>query len=161
MKKRLYHGQHTADFLFILSLLGVFALSALLVMLFGAGIYEKLVQQSQSMYETGTALSYVREKIHSCDSGQGISIVSKDGTDVLVLTDQVNGRMLHTCIYFLDGALLELNEPAGESLPLTAGQEILTLTDFSMQQLSDTLFHFTAVGSDRQSDEIYVTLHRS
>lgn len=159
MRKPFSAVRHTVDFLFVLSLLGFFALSALLVMLFGANTYENLVAQSEGLYETGTSLSYIREKIHANGSAQDISIAQREGTDVLVLSDSVGERRVHTWIYFLDGTLYELYQPADDQLPLSSGQEILQLEDFTMEQLSDTLFYFTAVGSNHKGSSLYVTVN--
>ncbi len=156
---RLNGKRHTVDFLFSLSLLGVLAVTALLATLFGADIYENIIKHSESSYETGTSLAYVREKIRQNDTCEGITVTRREGQDVLAINSCVEGHSFLTCIYFQDGSLKELYQLAGESLPLSSGQTILSVSDFKMEQLSDTLFHFTAVDKGGESSELYVTVN--
>lgn len=151
--------QHTVDFLFTLSLLGVFAVTAVLVTLFGANTYERIVESSRCSYETSNSLSYVREKIRQGDTSAGISIIRLENNDVLEIQSTVNDASFVTYIYFSDGELKELYQPLGEPLPLASGQSILTLHGFTMEQLSDSLFRFTAFDENGDSDEIIVNMN--
>lgn len=151
--------QHTVDFLFTLSLLGVFAITAVLVTLFGANTYEKIVKQSRCTYETTNSLSYVREKIRQNDTSAGISVIQLEDNDVLEIQSTANGLSFVTYIYFLDGELKELYQPQGDPLPLSSGQSILALHGFSMEQLTDSLFLFTAFDENGHSDEIVVNVN--
>lgn len=146
--------QHTVDSLFTLSLLGVFAISALLVTVFGANTYEKIVAKSSYLYESGTSLSYIREKIRQNDTAGGVFITQVEGTDVLCLKSSVADRSYLTYIYFLDGSLRELYQQEGYDLPLSAGQQILSVHDLSMEQLSDSLLHFCVTDESGAESEI-------
>ena len=55
-EKKIYH---TIDFFFILSLLGIFVVTATLVIVIGANIYQSAVSSSKSDANVRTALSYV------------------------------------------------------------------------------------------------------
>lgn len=151
--------QHTVDSLFTLSLLGVFAISALLVTVFGANTYEKIVSASRKTYESTTALSYVREKIRQNDAADCISVERLEDTDVLSLKSSVNGRSYITYVYYQDGMLRELYQQEGYDLPLSAGQGILKLHGLSMEQVSDSLLRFTAIDEDGSKSEITVALN--
>lgn len=151
--------QHTVDFLFTLSLLGVFAITSVLVTLFGANTYERIVRKSRCTYETSSSLSYVREKMRQNDTSAGISIIRLEGTDVLEIQSTIDELSFVTYIYFLDGELKELYQPQGDPFPLSTGQRILSLHGFSMEQLTDSLFRFTAFDENGQSDEIVVRIN--
>ncbi len=151
--------QHTVDSLFTLSLLGVFAISALLVTVFGANTYEKIVSASRKTYESTTALSYVREKIRQNDAAGCISVERLEDTDVLSLKSSVNGRSYITYVYYQDGMLRELYQQEGYDLPLSAGQGILKVHGLSMEQVSDSLLRFTAIDEDGSESEITVALN--
>ena len=146
--------QHTVDSLFTLSLLGVFAITALLITVFGAGTYEKIVSRSGNLYETGASLSYIREKIRQNDTAGSVCIARIQDTDVLQLKSSVNDRSYVTYLYYQDGALKELYEQEGADLSLSAGQRILTVHDLTMRQLSDSLFFFTATDESGSRSEI-------
>lgn len=152
--------RHTVDFLFTLSLLGVLAVTGLLVTVFGAHIYENMINQSENSYETDTSLAYVREKIRQNDTREGIEVTQREGQDVLAIKSSAEGYSFLTYIYFQDGSLKELYQLAGKNLPLSSGQTILSVSDFKMEQLSDTLFHFTAVDGDGKSSTLFVTVNR-
>ena len=151
--------QHTVDSLFTLSLLGVFAISALLVTVFGANTYEKIVSASRKTYESTTALSYVREKIRQNDAAGCISVERLEDTDVLSLKSSVNGRSYITYVYYQDGMLRELYQQEGYDLPLSAGQGILKVHGLSMEQVSDSLLRFTAIDEDGSESEITVAIN--
>lgn len=151
--------QHTVDSLFTLSLLGVFAVSALLVTVFGANTYEKIVSLSRRTYESSTALSYLREKIRQNDASDCVSLGEIEDTDVLILKSAVNGQDYLTYVYYQDGMLRELYQQEGYDLPLSAGQGILELHGLSMEQLSDHLYHFTVTDGDGTESEITVAVN--
>ncbi|MBQ7841074.1 MAG: DUF4860 domain-containing protein [Lachnospiraceae bacterium] len=151
--------KHSADFPFILTLLGVFTISALLVTLFGANIYRHIVSESQTGYEKSASLSYMREKLRQNDRAGAISLIEVDGTDVLSIEADFPDNSFVTWIYFQDGALKELFCKKDNPISLSAGQALLTLSDFSMAQLSDSSFLFCATAKDGSFQELTVTLH--
>ncbi len=159
MRHSYSNRQHTVDSLFTLSLLGVFAISALLVTVFGANTYEKIVSLSRRTYETSTTLSYIREKIRQNDTAGGVSITEIEDTDVLTLRSAVNGKSYITCIYYQDGMLRELYRQEEYDIPLSAGQGILEVHGLSMEQLSDTLYRFTAMDEDGEEAQITVAVN--
>ena len=151
--------QHTVDSLFTLSLLGVFAISALLVTVFGANTYEKIVAKSSSIYEAGTSLSYIREKIRQNDTADSVSILQIEDTDVLCLKSNVNDRSYVTYIYWQDGALKELYQQEGYDLPLSAGQQILSVDGLEMKQLSDSLLYVAVTDKSGARSELTLQLN--
>ena len=151
--------QRSADVLFLISLLGVFAVSIVLVTVFGANTYRNIVSRSQKNYELTTSLSYVREKIRQNDQTGCILITTVDDTDVLSIKDSSSDSDYVTWIYFYEGSLRELFHQESNPLSLSAGQKILALDDFSMKQLSESLFWFSSVESGQTAAELTVTLH--
>ena len=51
------------DMLFLLALFGVFLISALFIVLFGANIYKKTVNDMDANFSARTSVSYITEKI--------------------------------------------------------------------------------------------------
>ena len=74
MNKQTYQ-QHMIDILFVLSLFCVFAVSSALLILFGADIYKKTVQQMENNYSTRTSIAYITEKIRQSDIEHAIKII--------------------------------------------------------------------------------------
>lgn len=113
MKKNL--NEEKISGLAALLLFAVFAVCILLVLLTGAKIYQRLVQRDQANYDSRTAVSYLAAKIRQSDQ---LDCLETNGTDMLVITEEIEGEWYETRIYCYDGYLCELFTIAGsDSLP--------------------------------------------
>ena len=70
------------DVIFMITVFGVFMLSALFVVLFGAKIYRRTAHDMSVNFNSRTALAYVTEKVHQHDRRGGVDITIKDGKPV-------------------------------------------------------------------------------
>ena len=147
-------------FLFLLSLFGAFCICALSVTLLGARIYQKQAESSQISYELNTPLSYVREKLRQNDRTGCIDLIEVEQTPVLSVKSGADSDFA-TWIYYQDGSLWELFFESQNPLPLSAGQRLLSVTDFYMEKKSDSQYFFRAYGADGSSLELTVTLSSS
>ena len=78
--KLLSQKRHAIDFLFPVTVFFVFTISALTVILLAARIYQSTTDDSQRNYTSGTALSYLTEKLRQTDREDGIFLDELDGT---------------------------------------------------------------------------------
>ena len=127
----------------------VFTLSALIVILFAAQIYQQTVADAAMNYNATTSLAYVREKIHQHDNGR-VGTTVFDGCDAIVMREEINGETYATYIYAYDGMLRELfikDEMAG-NFSASSGQQILSVRDFSVTTLGDSLLSFSCEDKD-------------
>ncbi|MBS6195083.1 MAG: DUF4860 domain-containing protein [Clostridiales bacterium] len=148
--------KHAIDLIFPIALFFVFAVSALAVILIAADIYRSNTSRSQERSQTRISLSYITEKIRQNDAEGMISIGSLGDRDSLVLKQEINDAVYVTYIYEYEGMLKELFIKDGvEPLPEN-GKDIIEISSFSMEQLSDGLFTFTAVSSSGLSDSITI-----
>ena len=83
--KLLSQKRHAIDFLFPVTVFFVFTISALTVILLAARIYQSTTDDSQRNYTSGTALSYLTEKLRQNDREDGIFLDELDGTQAVVL----------------------------------------------------------------------------
>ena len=83
--KLLSQKRHAIDFLFPVTVFFVFTISALTVILLAARIYQSTADDSQRNYTSGTALSYITEKLHQNDLEDSIFLDELDGTQAVVL----------------------------------------------------------------------------
>ena len=136
--------QRRIEFVFPIMIFFVFTLSALIVILFAAQIYQKTVADAAMNYNANTSVAYVREKIHQHDNG-GIAVASFDGCDAIVLRDDINGETYATYIYAYDGQLKELfiKDDARDNFNSSSGQRILDVRNFSVALLADNLLSFS------------------
>ncbi len=155
--KHKQENNHIIDILFTLALFCVFAASALFVVLIGANVYKSTVKQMNDNYSTRTSLSYVTEKIRQNDTAGSVSIGELDGVQALILTQQYDDLHLKTYIYEDNGVLKELFIHDDQKPVKEAGQSIMEVNSFHMEQMSDTLFHFTSTNTDGKETEIYIS----
>ena len=73
---------HHMDGVYVLLLFAVFAGCILIVLLFGASAYEKLVERDQAAYNQRTGIQYLAAKVRHSDSADHIFVGSfSDRTD--------------------------------------------------------------------------------
>lgn len=158
MRKQATH-HHMIDILFALSLFCIFATCGVLLILFGADVYQKTIQHMDSNYSTRTSLAYITEKIRQSDSSDSICITSQDNTPILMLTDTINGIPYATSLYEYDGYLYELFARTDIELPLDAGQPVMELHNLSFSQLTSNILEISFTDSNEKAFCIYVCMH--
>lgn len=142
---------HMIDFIFPVALLFVFAVSALVVTLFAANVYQGTVDRSARSDTARTSLAYVTEKIHAADMDGDVTLSKFDGCDSVVITDEIKGEKYATYIYVYNGRLMELFAKADASFSAENGTTILDVKSFDMEKKSDNLLLFTCVDDKGQS----------
>lgn len=151
---------HIVDILFVLALFGVFAVSALVLVTIGAGVYQNTVQDMGSNFDSRTAMAYLTEKIRQNDSTQSVSIGSLENTDALLLSQDIDGETYITYLYYHDGSLKELFIKEGTDLvgnPLSAGQAVMPLNYLKMSKISDFLFSFELATADGETKKLLLS----
>lgn len=151
--------QHMIDILFVLSLFCVFAISSVLLILFGADIYKKTIQQMENNYTSRTSISYITEKIRQSDVEHAIKIISQDDTQVLMLIRTINNISYATSLYEYDGYLYELFARTDLELPLDAGQPVMELHSLSFSQIEPNILEITFSEDINSEQTIYVSTH--
>ena len=91
--------RHIVDILFVLALFGVFAFSALILVILGADVYKSTVSSMSQNFESRTACSYITEKIRQNDVYDSVYIDDFEGTKALVFTQDIYGSQYGTYIY--------------------------------------------------------------
>lgn len=153
---------HIVDVLFVLALFVVFTLSALVLVILGASVYRQTVSYMDENYTARTAYSYLTEKVRQNDLYDSISIGELEGTPALVLAQEINGTHYATYLYLHEGSLRELFMRQGSDIgsdPLAAGQEILPLLDWDLQNANEHLLHIELTLEDNTQKELYISLH--
>lgn len=150
------HTQGT-DLFFTLSLFGVFAVSAFLLIMIGVQVYQSSVVSMEDTYSTRTSLAYVTEKIRQHDIAGNIFLDELDGNTALVLKDTVNSDTYLTYIYSDHSHLYELSVKEGTPVSSDLGEKILDVKDFSITALSNGFLEFSA--SDSEGNPVTLLLH--
>ena len=147
------------DIIFIIAVFGVFTLSALFVVLFGARVYSRIASDMSTNFNKRTSLNYVSEKLHQHDFTGGVEIAIFEGEPTLKLNDEYADETYSTYLYSHDGYLKELTVRDDVSFNKDAGKNILKLNDFKADKISDSLYRFHMTDSNMNSTEFLVSVY--
>ena len=153
-------SRHAAiHILFLIALFGAFLISTLFIVLFGARIYNKIVNDTDQSFFSRTTLSYVTEKIRQHDEHGSVSIFRQDNPELsgLVLTQEINENQYHTYFYPYDGYLKEITVSEATSFNPAFGNNIVPISSFLVEK-SNGLYHFVLTDNDSHPVEFYVTV---
>ena len=152
-------GRSIVDMLFILALFAVFMISALFIVLFGAKIYQRIITDSDTNFISRTSIAYISEKIHQHDKAGGVSVIFHENEPVLRLSETYNGSEYYTYLYRQDNILKEITCPAEYDPVYSAGQQILEVTSFNIEQKSDNLYRFEIRDIDENEITFFVSVN--
>jgi hypothetical protein len=147
---------HVVDLLFSLSLFCVFAATALMLVMMGANVYQKTVDDMSHNYDTRTSLSYLSEKIRQADALDAISADSLNGEPALVLSQTIDGELYETWVYAFEGQLYEVMIPAQMPLEPENGQPIMEIDSFSVD-FQDRLVRLSVTGCDGTTSSVCIS----
>lgn len=148
---------HIIDILFVIALFCIFALSAIFLISVGADIYGKTVSHMESNFNQRTSFAYVTEKVRQSDVSGSIGIGSLEDIPALTITQEINGNEYITYLYQHENMLKELMVRSDTPLGPEAGQDILALSDFSLNAVNDNLYHFTIISQEGETCSLYVS----
>ena len=151
--------QHMIDILFVLSLFCVFAVSAVVVILFGANIYRSTVSHMDENYTQRTSIAYITEKIRQSDEKGALELRTENNTQILMLTSVINDIPYATSLYEYNGWLYELFARTDIELPLDAGQPVMEVSSLDFKEISPSLLCVSICDSNGESETIYISTH--
>ncbi len=152
-------GKHTVDILFILALFGAFIVSALLIVVLGARVYQNTVDRADHSFTSRTSLAYVTEKIRQHDEDDSVAITEIEGQPVLCLTQTYGNTSYYTYLYDYDGYLKELTVEDHYQPTLDQGQNIIPISSLEMEQISNSLYSFKITGTDGSAVSFLVSIY--
>ena len=147
------------DIIFMITVFGVFMLSALFVVLFGAKIYKKTAHDMSVNFSSRTSLAYVTEKLHQHDHRNGVTITEDENGPVLKLSQFINSDEYCTYLYEYEGNLKELTVRGDVGLVRSAGRNILKLNSFTADKVNDSLYRFNIEDDEGNRTQFYVSLY--
>jgi hypothetical protein len=151
--------RHMIDILFVLSLFALFAISSVVLILFGADIYKKTISSMDSNYASRTSVAYITEKIRQSDQYDSIYIDDSLGYERLMMTQEINGLTYATTLYEYDGYLYELFARTDIELPIDAGQQVIAINNLKFELVTDSLLKVDYTDESGEAKTIYITLH--
>lgn len=148
-------ARHFVEVLFPLSLYGLFALLALLLVLIGTQVYGGIVDRAAARSDARAALSYVANKIRAGETKDGLYLDVRDGCSLLVIQETDGGQALETLIYYHDGFLRELFQEVGTPFVPADGERLVSIPSFAITE-ADGLLTITITDTQQQPHELYL-----
>lgn len=111
--------------LFTMLLFLVFVMCALFTVLAGGKVYENINRRMADNYTGSVALQYIANKVRQNDEEGMVALKEIDGTQVLELTQDLEGDTYVSLIYYLDGSIRELFTFPDSGLGLEDGIKII------------------------------------
>lgn len=144
----------------ILAVICMFGISAMMLGSVGASVYKNIAERNLDSFELRTSLSYVKTKINQFDEKGKISIEERDGLKMLILSEEVDGEIFDTVVYFNKGKLYEITGTKGMTFKPEDGFSILNVDEFEING-KDGFVKLVATDDDGESETLYVKIRTS
>ncbi|OUN94551.1 DUF4860 domain-containing protein [Blautia sp. An46] len=151
---RYFRKRHSIDLIFTISLFCVFALSSLGVTAAGAVLYQRTVREERSDYNLYTALSYIEQKLKSCDQEGGVSLEEGETGNLLCIHQSIGGISYRTYIYAYEGSLMELFIRTDQEPDFSGGTPLLEIQDMEVSVTGQGLLSLTVTERSGNSQSL-------
>ena len=124
--------KHYINIIFVITLLCMFAFTALSVAVMGARVYSHSAENMKANYETRTSLVYISEKIKQSPRWK-YDIRKVGAADALVLKGAIGDEDVESWIFESGGQLKEAVLPAGTQATASDGNKIMTVRSMTFR----------------------------
>lgn len=142
--------------LFVVTLFSCFAISIIMITGMGAQVYQNIVDSMTDSFNTRTSFSYIINKVHQNDFNGAISVGKYEGQDALIISEEIDNITYCTYMYAYDGYLKEIFIRKDQSFDPAYGNNILTIDDFNVSSISDSLIKFEVTPTNSSTKSLYV-----
>lgn len=143
----------------VLAVICMFGISAMMLGSVGASVYKNIAERNLNSFELRTSLSYVKTKINQYDEVGRIAIEERDGITMLILSEEVQGEIFDTAVYFNKGKLYEITGAKGMKFKPDDGFTILNVDSFEISEENGLIKLVTT--DDGEIETLYVKLRNS
>ncbi|NLW71103.1 MAG: DUF4860 domain-containing protein [Eubacteriaceae bacterium] len=131
--------RHLIDTAFVITLFGMYAAAAFMVLALGINSYKKSAASYETHYNCRTSLLYIAEKIRQNDEAGKISLTESQVGEAIVISGEAEGFEYETWIFFTGNTLREATVARGITPLEDDGWAILTVEDFDISSRGNTL----------------------
>ena len=144
--------QHSSDLLFILLLFASLVLICILLIAMGCGVYENVLDSMNRNDDSRTVSAYLLQKVWQNQDLGAVSSGTLDGTDAIILNQNLDGKAYCTYLYCHDGKLCELFvRKDNTSLSVSSGTPVVSLDSMTVENSSgDSLLVSFSVNGRKQ-----------
>ena len=143
----------------VLAVICMFGISAMMLGSVGASVYKNIAERNLNSFELRTSLSYVKTKINQYDEVGRIAVEERDGVKMLLLSEEVQGEIFDTAVYFNKGKLYEITGARGMKFKPDDGFAILSVDSFDISENNGLIKLVTT--DDGETETLYVKLRNS
>ena len=143
----------------VLAVICMFGISAMMLGSVGASVYKNIAERNLNSFELRTSLSYVKTKINQYDEVGRIAVEERDGLKMLILSEEVQGEIFDTAVYFNKGKLYEITGARGMKFKPDDGFAILNVDSFEISEDNGLIKLVTT--DDGETETLYVKLRNS
>ena len=137
-------GGQKIDTIIVLIIFSVFALSVLMVLMLGAGVYKNMTEISRESQDERTALSFIWTKVKNGDEAGKVYVGEFDGMPALCFDSEYGGADYRTVIYHYDGWVYELFSEIGYDFIPEDGVKIFAIDSLSFAEAEYGMIKVTA-----------------
>jgi len=132
------------DTIFVLIIFCVFAVSVLMILMFGASIYKNINSMSRDGHSERTALSYIWTKAKNGDDAGSVHVGDFHGLPTLCIDEEISGTTYRTSVYYYNGWIYELfSESSLDFLP-EDGTRVIEVSGISFEEFGYGLIKVSA-----------------
>lgn len=143
----------------VLAVICMFGISAMMLGSVGASVYKNIAERNLNSFELRSSLSYVKTKINQYDEVGNIAVEERDGIKMLILSEEVQGEIFDTAVYFNKGKLYEITGAKGMKFKPDDGFAILNVDSFEISEDNGLIKLVTT--DDGEIETLYVKLRNS
>lgn len=140
----------------VLTVICMFAISAMMLCSVGAMVYKNIAERNLGSFQLRTSLSYIKTKINQFDEVGRVAIKEKNNMKMLVLSEEVEGEIFDTTVYFHKGKLYEITGAQGMEFKPEDGFPILNIDSFSLTEKNGLIELVTK--NKTESETMYIRL---
>jgi len=148
---------HIVDLFFAVTLFGVFAISAIMVVFMGIKIYETTVNDMSRNFTSRTAVSYIREKLRQSDMEGSVSIETVDGLTTIVIQSVNDDNIRKVYINSYAGYLREATVYSAQIPTRDNFVKLMELQSFTVRQVATGIYYVTVVDTKGETDFAYIS----
>lgn len=156
MRRQTTRGAVSGVFVFLL--VGLFAVSALTLMLIGTQVYRNVTDAGAQSSQSQQLVSYLGNKLRASDAAGSVSVDDRDGLNVLCLRETYEDEEYVTLIYGYEGTVYEQLLPASEAFDPEAGQSIADAQSLSFSLSEPGLMTLSVTEASGESRVLHVAL---
>jgi len=135
----------------------VFAVTLLMALVTGAGVYRRVAEQVEESSEKRLGLTYITTKILSYDEADRVECGDFGGGGAVYLYEDLDGLTYETILYVHDGWLMELFCEKGWEPDPEAGERIVQAQQLNVTR-EENLLRLGYTGASGQYDSALLSL---